>query len=52
MTAEEFMNLVYTNIAHGDAEHRKWLEDKCKELIPKLEELITVNEWDLDNDSD
>lgn len=34
--AIEFMTYVYKKIKHGDAKHKKWLLNECRELVDEL----------------
>jgi hypothetical protein len=38
----QFMDLVFDDIAHGDEEHRAWLKAKCEELKPILQAMLEV----------
>lgn len=35
-SASDFMDFVYQRIAHGDAEHMRWLKEECEKLVPHL----------------
>ncbi len=38
--ARGFMNYVWEEIKHGDAEHKAWLQKKCQDLIPALDKRL------------
>lgn len=42
--ATDFMRKVYEKIAHGEPDHRKWLEDMCNQLVPDLVNIMAQSD--------